>query len=80
MNPLQAELETYNKCKDELVAKGEGKFVLIRADRVAGMWDTYEDALQAGYNQFGLEPFLVKRIQRIDRVQFFTRDIPKCRA
>jgi len=58
---LERELQTYKNRLTELLAH-EGKFVLIRGDEVAGTWDTYEDALRAGYDKFGLNPFLVKRI------------------
>ena len=43
-----------------MVSEGEGKFALIQGDTVAGIWDTYEDAIKEGYQQFGLtKPFLV---------------------
>lgn len=63
---LKTELQTYEADKDELVAKGEGKFVLILQRDIAGIWETYEDALQAGYARFGLKPFLVKKIEKIE--------------
>lgn len=58
----------------------EGKFVLIHGDELSGVWGTYEDALQAGYDKFGLSPFLVKRIQWMETVQNITRDISLCQA
>ena len=42
--------------------KHAGKFMLVHGDKVAGLFDTYRDALAAGYEQFQLEPFLVKQI------------------
>jgi hypothetical protein len=42
---------------------------------IAGIWETYEDALQAGYERFGLKPFLVKKIESIEGIQRFTRDM-----
>ena len=72
---LKTELQSYETHKDELVAKGEGKFVLISQRDVAGIWETYEDALQAGYEGFGLKPFLVKKIESIEGIQRFTRDM-----
>ena len=75
---LKVELETYSRQRDRLVSESEGKYVLISKDQVAGVWDTYEDALKAGYTQFGLQPFLVKQIQGIDRVHFFTRKLVAC--
>jgi hypothetical protein len=77
-NYLQKEIETYEKEKDRLIAEGEGRFVVISNDNIVGIWDTYEDALKAGYKEFGLKPFLVKQILRIDKVHFFTRDLSLC--
>jgi hypothetical protein len=72
--PLQREMETYQEKLPEL-AQHEGKYVLIRADAVIDVFATYEDALRQGYRQFGLDRFLVKQIQRTERVQFVPRAI-----
>ncbi|MGH9791432.1 MAG: hypothetical protein ACRD5W_09505 [Candidatus Acidiferrales bacterium] len=37
---LDAELATFERHKDELLGKAEGKFVLIHRDRVVGIFDT----------------------------------------
>jgi hypothetical protein len=74
---LEKELETYHRELPNMLTN-EGKYVLIHEDDVAGFWDTYEDALQAGYERFGLKPFLVKRVQAVETVQYFTRDIKTC--
>jgi hypothetical protein len=62
MATLERELETYKKALPTLLDK-QGKYVLIKGDAVAGVWGTYEDAIQEGYRLFKLEPFLVKQIQ-----------------
>jgi hypothetical protein len=74
---LEKEVATYKRKLEELLPN-EGKFVLIHGDDVAGVWDTYEDALQAGYQKFALDPFLVKRIEWAERIQNFTRDLTSC--
>jgi hypothetical protein len=51
---------------------------LVHGNDVVGVWDSYEDALKEGYRQFGLQPFLVKRIEAIEQVHFFTRDLAPC--
>ena len=79
MAALEKELATYNRLLPELLAK-QGKFVLIKGDDQAGIFDTYQDALAAGYAQFKLEPFLVKQIAPAERVSYFTRDLTSCRA
>jgi hypothetical protein len=76
---LEKELETYQRELPSLLSH-EGKYVLIHDTQVAGFWDTYEDALQAGYTRFKLTPFLVKRVQGVEAVQYFTRDITACQS
>jgi hypothetical protein len=71
---LERELETYRKHLPELLGQ-QGKYVLISGDKVDSIWDTQEDALQAGYDRFGLEPFLVKEIAEVETPRFFSRNI-----
>lgn len=77
---LDREIETFERNKPLLLERGEGKFALVHGDEVAGIWDSYEDALQAGYERFELERFLVKQIQGIEGVQFVSRGLLPCRS
>jgi hypothetical protein len=77
MEALEKELATYNAKLDSLL-KQQGKFVLIKGDEVAGTFDTYSDALKDGYERFGLDSFLVKRIMPTDQVLFISRLIVPC--
>jgi hypothetical protein len=79
---LQSELEIYEREKERLIAAGDqGKFAVIGDGALAGVFDTYEDALKVGYNRFGLETrFLVKKVEAVEGVLYFTRDIGTCRA
>jgi hypothetical protein len=74
MPTLEKELETYRKERDGLL-KDAGKFVLIHGDKVVSVWSSYEDALQAGYQQFKHSPFLVKQIEVVEHVNFCTRSV-----
>ena len=76
---LQAELDTYNAELPRLLADA-GKYVLIHDGKVQGVFIAYEDALVAGYKSCGVKPFLVKRIEEMPSVQFFTRDILPCHS
>jgi hypothetical protein len=51
---LAKELETYNVHKADLL-KDAGKFVLVHGEQLAGVYDTYADALREGYKQFQLK-------------------------
>lgn len=78
-NRLAAELETYERHLADLLAEGQGKYVLIHGVELCGVWDTYEDALKVGYEKCGLTtPFLVKQISGLEQVQFFSRDLTTC--
>jgi hypothetical protein len=74
MSKLQKELETYNRLLPGLIAH-QGKFVLIKGDENAGMFDSYQDALDAGYAKYQLAPFLVRQILPAQNIAYFTRDI-----
>jgi hypothetical protein len=51
-----------------LLAEGhEGRHALVQGGRVEGVWDTFADAVEAGYDRFGLDRFLVERIADPDR-------------
>jgi hypothetical protein len=71
---LDSTLEIYRKNLAALL-KDEGRFVLISEREIVGVFDTYEDALSAGYEKIGLRPFLVKKIESADQVQCFSRPI-----
>lgn len=74
---LELELETY-KSKFPELKENEGKFVLIHGADVVDLYGTYEDAIKEGYAKFKLEPFLVKRIQSVEQVQFISRMLDPC--
>jgi hypothetical protein len=71
---FEIELEAYREHLPELLGS-EGKFVLIRGRAVDGPFDTYADALEAGYSRYGLESFLVKQIRSAEPIQYFARDL-----
>ncbi len=71
---LEKELATYKDKLPEL-KEHEGKYVLIHGDRVVDFFAAYEDALKAGYQQFKLEPFLVKQVNATEQVLHLTRHV-----
>ena len=76
---LENELSVYNRHLIDLLAH-EGKFTLVCGEEIGGPFETYEAALQAGYERFGLVPFLVKQIRRAEPIHYFSRDLPTCRS
>jgi hypothetical protein len=66
---LEREMQTYTEKLPELLDR-EGKYVLIHEDQVAGTYDPWADAIQIGYDKYGLQPFLVKEIAAVEPVIF----------
>ena len=71
---LQRELDTFRKQLPSL-AKEEGRFVLIHEAEVEGTYDSYRDALKAGYTKYRLSPFLVKKIETVESILRFNREL-----
>jgi hypothetical protein len=72
---LDTELKTYEQHRHNLLGTAEGKFVLIRNDRVIGIYDSKMDAIAQGYQQFGNVPFLVKQIVKVETPQNFISNL-----
>lgn len=71
---LETEQETYRSELPNLL-KDEGQYAVISGEKVVGIYASYEDALAIGYEKCGLKPFLVKKIQAIEQVQYISRDL-----
>src|SRR5438034_6019266 len=55
MKVRAAEINTYMREMPRLLHDGhDGRFALISGDQLIGLWDTHADAMQAGYDRFGL--------------------------
>ena len=68
---LEREYQAFKAHQSELLAKGEGKFVLIKGETIVDLFTSYEDALKEGFKRFGDIPFLIQEIQREEDVNFF---------
>ena len=76
---LNTEIETYNSKLPELISSA-GKFVVIHGQDIAGTFDTYNDGLKFAYQEFGLKPFLIKKISPAEQVSYFTRNLQACQV
>jgi hypothetical protein len=73
---LEKELETFKIKKAELLLQNpNGGFVVIKDDKVLGVWQSRMDALKFGIEEFGNVPFLVKSITESDVSINFTRNL-----
>ena len=60
---LATEIAAYEREVTRMLAEGgEGRWVVIQGNDVIGVWDSLDDAVQAGDDRFGLLPFLVRQI------------------
>jgi hypothetical protein len=75
---FEKELNVYDANLIELLVN-EGKYVVIRGEEIGGVFDTYDEALEHGYDKFGLSKFLVKLISRAEPIYYFSREMPACR-
>lgn len=74
MSDLSQEIATYKRHLPELLGQ-QGRFVLVKGAEIAGIFDSYQDALTAGYQRFKLDSFLVKQITAVERMPYFSRDL-----
>ncbi len=66
---LETEMETFEAHRAELVARAVGKFVLIKGDRILGIFETQDEAIAHGWTELGYVPIFVKEIAEVDRVE-----------
>ena len=63
---LQRELDFFESQRMALFERAPGKYVLVKGTSLYGIYDTEIEAVRAGYQQIGTEPFLVKQIVQAD--------------
>ena len=56
------ERAAYNRLKAGLLGQAEGQYVVLVGEDLEGPVDTFEDALRAGWQRFGLGPLYVKHV------------------
>jgi hypothetical protein len=62
--PFASEWKTFKREVARLLAEGHGgRIALIKGNAVLGTWPTLGEALRAGREHFGKEPFFVQEVQ-----------------
>lgn len=59
---LEAEMKTFATHSPEWRKQHTGKFVLVKGEKLAGIFNTQVDALAEGARNFGLDSFLVRQL------------------
>ena len=68
-SPLQTELLYFDAHRKEWTEHHQGKFVLIKSQDMAGVFDSWENACAEGVRMWGNVAFLVKQILPKDPVE-----------
>lgn len=66
---LDEELKYYQSQYKELLKHYENQFVLISGNKFLGSFTTDSEAYEAGLEQIGNKPFLVKRVVKGDDIE-----------
>ena len=67
MTAFEEDVLAYQRELPQLIGQhGEGRFALLEGARVHGVYDTYDEAVQAGCSRFWLGGFLAKEILSAD--------------
>jgi hypothetical protein len=69
---LSREIAYFDAHRAELLDDAAGKYALVKGDALIGTYESEIDAISAGYEAFGNDAFLVKRIVPIDIPLNFT--------
>ena len=79
---LPREILTYRRELPRQLEQGqEGRCALINGDQVLSIWDTFDDAYQAGRERFGFdEPFLAQPIDSRDLSRVFPEELSPSKA
>ena len=75
---LEQEVQVFRSSLHDLLGVGnvnEGRYAIVKGHEIGGPFEDYESALTAAYERFGPGPFLVKRIESVETVLHFTRDL-----
>jgi hypothetical protein len=59
VKPLELELRTYDRERARLEGEHRGKFVLIRGEEIAGIFDDFQTASQHAAQRFKRESYLI---------------------
>ena len=66
-NVLVNELKAYERMKEELLRKYEGKVVVIKDGKLIGVYDSEEEAFKDVVEKYGPIPVLIKRVVREEK-------------
>jgi hypothetical protein len=76
LQKIKREIKTYRRELPRLLAEGqEGRVALIKGDEVVSLWDTFDEAYQAGRERFGLDVFIAQPVDSRDLYHLFPKEL-----
>lgn len=70
INELQIETDFFEQHRKEWCKHHTGKIAVIYKTTLHGFYDTYETALEVGYDKCGIVAFLIKEVRLEDEISF----------
>lgn len=67
---LERERNFFEQHRQEWCSKYPSKIVLIKGEELVGIFDRHEDALSEGARRFGIESFLVRRVEEKEELVY----------
>jgi hypothetical protein len=64
---LDEERAYYDAHREELLSTYRGRYVVVKGKALVGVFNTVEEALSEGARQFGVESFLVRRVEEFEK-------------
>jgi len=64
---LKKELETYKRMRKELLEKYRDKVVVIKDEKLIGVYDSEDEAFKSVVEKYGFVPVLIKRVSEKER-------------
>lgn len=61
-NPLESEIQAFEKLRPELEKNYSSKFVIFKGDVFVGAWDTLNAAAAEAVARFGRGPYLIRQV------------------
>lgn len=62
MAAIDTEIQAYETMREQLESEHMGKWVLLRDQKLIGMFDSFEAAAEDAVKRFGSGPFLIRQV------------------
>lgn len=62
MATLKSEIAAYERMRNDLEIEHLGEWVVVRDEKLAGTYDSFEKAAEDAVERFGRGPYLIRRV------------------